>query len=864
LQLLTRYHLWLLTPIVSTRRIALKELPAPPKGSGLSKVVPFATLLSLAIAATAFVGHIVAEPALYALSVDFQAMSIVTSLALIIVSLAAITLFFDKVRGAAILCLIGCVLPIGALAGHAFTGSDGLNPLVAALLHLDPASAGRTSVGTAIGILALATSLYPALRVRHQVSDGLAAIAFLIAVLAISGYAYGFRSLYALPFFRTMGLNTAFATLALSIAAVLGRREGGWAAIITATGHAGTVTRRQLLFLLVPPMLGWILVRTANAGLLGLGSAMALLVVLTVGPLLWLILHDGRSLTLLERERMRRAAIEAEHLAVLEAKLTEQATELGQQNQSRLERAEATTMMSEGRYRSLFDSIDAGFCVVELRFAADGRAEDYRFLEVNAAFAAATGLIDAKDRWMRDLAPNHEQHWFDIYGEVASTRTARRFENGAEALDDRWYDVHAFPVDDPALHHVGILFNDVTARRSAELALREMNVTLEQRVEDEVADRERARSALRQSQKMEALGKLTGGVAHDFNNLLTPIVGSLDMLARRNEITDRDRRLLQGALQAADRAKTLVQRLLAFARRQPLQMRATDIRALVEGMVGLVISTSGPQVRVVVALADDLAPVLADANQLEMAILNLCVNARDAMPRGGTLTITGSVVPLPESLRGELPAARYVRLTVGDTGVGMDAETLRRAIEPFYSTKGLGKGTGLGLSMVHGLAGQSNGVFDIRSEPDIGTQVDLWLPLSMSLAIDRTDAPASATSGHSGRVLVVDDEATVRMTTVEMLQDLGYHTVDVPSADRARALLVDGERFDIVITDHLMPGMKGADLARAIQLAWPYLPVLLVTGYADVDEVAADLPRLSKPFRQDDLAQAVTKLLAAQ
>lgn len=817
-------------------------------------------IFGLAAAILGLIGHAFAIPQLYSLHQGFQAMSLVTATGL---SIAACTQLLHRSAYrsiATVLSFAGIAIGAIILASHALMGADMIDPAVASVLGLNRADVGRTSVGSAIGILLLSFTAHPAMRKRQRLHDVLVAVTFFIAMLAIAGYAYSSADLYALPFFRTMALNTAVTIMLLSCAAILGRPDIGWGATISEPGAAGRATRRQLLFLVFPPVVGWFLVQASNAGHLRLGSAMALLVVVTVAPLLFLILHDGRALAALARERSRRESFEAEHLAVLEEKLAGQAVVLGEQSQARLLLAEEATQRSEGRYRSLFDSIDAGFCVIEVRFDDDGNAADYRFVEVNRAFEANTGLADAEGKWMRDLAPDHEQHWFDIYGKVAKTGQPIRFENPALALDDRWYDVHAFQVDDPALNRVGLLFNDISDRRRAEQALREINATLEQRVVGEVAEREQAQAAMRQSQKMEALGQLTGGVAHDFNNLLTPIVGTLDLLARRGSVTDREKRLLEGAIQSAGRATTLVQRLLAFARRQPLQTGPVDVRALIEGMADLVISTSGPQIRVVVDAPSELPPALADAHQLEMAILNLCVNARDAMPEGGTLTIAASEEPSPADGSLELAQGRYVRLIVADTGTGMAAETLKRATEPFYSTKGVGKGTGLGLSMVHGLMGQLGGALDIKSSPGLGTRIDLWLPLSDDLP-KTVEAPLPIVEDASarGRVLVVDDEVAVRATTADMLQDLGYQTVELGSAREAQALLAE-EAFDVVVTDHLMPGMTGAELALSIRHMRPGLPVLLVSGYANVEDVAQDIPRLAKPFRQEDLKRALAEL----
>ena len=384
---------------------------------------------------------------------------------------------------------------------------------------------------------------------------------------------------------------------------------------------------------------------------------------------------------------------------------------------------------------------------------------------------------------------------------------------------------------------------------------------------DLTEDRERerelqlAQDALRQSQKMEAMGQLTGGVAHDFNNLLTPIIGSLDMLQRREIGGDREQKLIAGALQSADRAKTLVQRLLAFARRQPLKSTAVDLRALLEEMAELAASTSGPQIKIVVHAPHDLEPACADPNQLEMAILNLAVNARDAMPDGGTLTLSAHNAQIDDGHRSKLPPGSYVAVSVADTGFGMDDATMKRAVEPFFSTKGIGKGTGLGLSMVHGLASQLGGAMTLQSKPGLGTKIELWLPISAKAAELRSECvdPQPSVAG-AGIVLLVDDEATVRTSTADMLLDLGYEVVEAASAREALKLLEGGLRADLLLTDHLMPGMTGTELARVARERMPGVPVLLISGFAEAEGVAPDLPRLTKPFRQAELASMLSTL----
>ena len=384
---------------------------------------------------------------------------------------------------------------------------------------------------------------------------------------------------------------------------------------------------------------------------------------------------------------------------------------------------------------------------------------------------------------------------------------------------------------------------------------------LAQEVARAVAELETAQDALRQSQKMEAMGTLTGGVAHDFNNLLTPIIGGLDLLQRRGVGDERAQRMIAGALQSADRAKTLVQRLLAFARRQPLQPTSVDMHALVESMADLVVSTTGPQLKVLIDVASDLPHAKADANQVEMALLNLAVNARDAMPDGGTLTIAAAEEAVGSLHYANLMPGHYVRMSVSDTGIGMNAETIERSVEPFYSTKGVGKGTGLGLSMVHGLAAQLSGGMHIASRPGLGTKVELWLPVAKTAAVAPQKYRGLGAAAATGSALLVDDENLVRASTAEMLVDMGFKVVEAVSAEEALRLLDDGLLPDILVTDHLMPNMTGTELAREVRRRLHNVPVLVISGYAEVEGLAPDLARLTKPFRSADLVAAIAELI---
>ncbi len=372
-----------------------------------------------------------------------------------------------------------------------------------------------------------------------------------------------------------------------------------------------------------------------------------------------------------------------------------------------------------------------------------------------------------------------------------------------------------------------------------------------------------AQEQLRQSQKLEAMGSLTGGVAHDFNNLLTPIVATLDLLERRGVGGEREQRLIGGAIQSADRAKTLVQRLLAFARRQPLQSVPVDVVALSRNMAELVASTAGPQIRVIVDAPDGLPTALADPNQLEMAILNLAVNARDAMPAGGALRISVASKTLAAGHETALRPGDYLALSVADTGSGMDAATLARSIEPFFSTKGIGKGTGLGLSMVHGLASQLGGALEIHSKAGLGTNVVLWLPAGGDAAAAATPAVArgdAAAPGAQRTALLVDDEEIIRESTADMLGELGYTVVQASSAEEALSLIHAGAAPDIVVTDHLMPGMNGTDLAHAAHELLPATRVLIVSGFAELEAIEPGLARLAKPFRKSDLSASLAAL----
>jgi signal transduction histidine kinase len=396
--------------------------------------------------------------------------------------------------------------------------------------------------------------------------------------------------------------------------------------------------------------------------------------------------------------------------------------------------------------------------------------------------------------------------------------------------------------------------------RTAELE--QANAELERRVEERTRERELALAQLHEMQKIESLGQLTGGVAHDFNNLLMAILGNLEILRKKLPADPKILRLVDGAIQGAERGATLTHRLLAFARRQELKPRTVDVSVLVGNMLEMLQRSLGPGIRIRTEFAPGKLATRVDPNQLELALLNLALNARDAMPMGGELAISACRKRVPAGEIAGLQPGEYICIAEQDSGHGMDEMTRKRAAEPFYTTKGPGRGTGLGLSMVDGLVAQSGGSMRIISAPGRGTTVELLLPLSAETETEwATAPPACAAATRSLRIMVVDDDPAVATGTAVMLEDLGHQAVEIGSAEDALQILHAGASIDVVITDHAMPGMTGAELATRVRGNWPGLPIVIATGYADLpDYVASDIPRLLKPYHQKDLASLLNSL----
>ena len=684
---------------------------------------------------------------------------------------------------------------------------------------------------------------------------------------------------------------------------------------------------------------------------------------------------------------------------------------------SQLQSAQTALRKSEERFRAIIETIGSAFAIIQVKFDADDKPIDYRFLEANPAFELQAG-VNLRGKWVTEFAPNLEQFWFDTYGHVAKTGEPATFENYANTFE-RWFDVRAVRVGDPDERQIAILFSDVTERRNAQerlrisealarqniervqlalsagaiigtwhwdlpsdsftvdeafatvfgldpqlgldglnltqvvsnvhpddkeglaraigvvvaqggpfahqyrvrradghyywieangrvdhdadgtplrfpgvlidveerraieaerdkalAALRALNDTLEIRVAERSAELMQAEEKLRQSQKMEAVGQLTGGLAHDFNNLLAGISGALELMETRiaqGRLRDLDRYLV-AAQGAAKRAAALTHRLLAFSRRQTLAPRPVDVNQLINGLTELIQRTVGPGIQVETVGAAALWPALVDPSQLENSLLNLCINARDAMPEGGRITIeTANRWMDREAARAQdLPEGQYLSLSVTDTGVGIPPEVAARVFEPFFTTKPIGQGTGLGLSMIYGFARQSGGQVRLYSEVGQGTTLCIYLPryfgetpADEGLAA-RLDV-AGAAQGET--VLIVDDEPTVRMLVMDILEDLGYAVIEAGDSLTGLKILQSDVHLDLLITDVGLPGgMNGRQMAEAGRQSRPGLKTLFITGYAENAAIGnghldPGMEILTKPFAVDHLISRVRDML---
>ena len=501
---------------------------------------------------------------------------------------------------------------------------------------------------------------------------------------------------------------------------------------------------------------------------------------------------------------------------------------------------------SEERYRTLFENIDEGFCVIEFIDGPDGPLSDYIHVEANAAYARHAGIPDVVGRTVRKMVPDEAEGWIEIYGGVLRTGKSVRFQRELAATG-HYLELAAFRIEPPTRRQVAVVFQDITERKRTEAALAlqaaelaSLNATLEEQVEARTKELMATEEVLRQSQKMEAVGQLTGGLAHDFNNLLAGISGSLEMMQSRiaqGRIGDIDRYMI-GAKAASKRAAALTHRLLAFSRRQTLDPKPTDVNRLVAGMEDLIRRTAGPAIELETVLTAGLWSTLVDPNQLENALLNLCINARDAMPEGGKITIETANRWLDgrAARDRDLSPGQYISMCVSDNGTGMSADIVDKAFDPFFTTKPIGVGTGLGLSMIYGFARQSGGQVRIYSEVGSGTMVCIYLPrhhvAELVEAQPQAENLGKAEAGET--VLVIDDEPLVRMLLVDVLNDLGYATLEAGDGTEGLKIIRTNARIDLLITDVGLPnGMNGRQVADAARELRPSLKVLFVTGYAE-------------------------------
>ena len=663
-------------------------------------------------------------------------------------------------------------------------------------------------------------------------------------------------------------------------------------------------------------------------------------------------------------------------------------------NAARL-RVEADLRESESRYQTLFNAIDEGFCIIEFFDGPHGPNSDYVHVEANPAYTTHAGIPDVVGKKVREMVGAEADEWVRLYRGVLETGQPIRFERELEATG-RWLELSAYRVEPASRRQVAVLFQDHTARRKAEAAMRESeerfrtlarampnqawtanpnglldwfnegvyaysgaapgtldgvewanivhpddipnaqarwlgaldsgeayetqfrlrrkdgayrwhlaraapikdergaiikwigtntdihdqkeaSAILEHAVEERTRELMQAQDALRQSQKMEAVGQLTGGIAHDFNNLLAGISGSLELLSKRlaEGRTQGLERYLSGAQESARRAAALTQRLLAFSRRQTLDPRPLDVNKLIAGMEELIRRSVGPDIAVEVAQAGGLWATKIDAPQLENALLNLCINGRDAMaPSGGRLTIETANKWLDEHAARDrdLPPGQYVALCVTDTGSGMTQETISRAFDPFFTTNPLGQGTGLGLSMVYGFVRQSGGQIRIYSEVGQGTTVCLYLPRHFGDAenIDAIGTRTAIENGDGEVVLVVDDETVLRMLMLDVLQEAGYRGLEAPDGPSALKILESDTRIDLLITDVGLPnGLNGRQIADAARKHRRNLKVLFITGYAENAVVGnghlePGMQVMTKPFEIAAFSQKVRDMIDAK
>ncbi|HEX7930337.1 MAG TPA: ATP-binding protein [Sphingomicrobium sp.] len=521
------------------------------------------------------------------------------------------------------------------------------------------------------------------------------------------------------------------------------------------------------------------------------------------------------------------------------------------------------------RYRILFDSMDEGFCIIEFLDSEHGPLSDYIHIEANAAYAINAGIPNVVGQKLREMVPDEADAWIARYGEVLRTGEPIRFEQELIATG-RYLELSAFRLGPAEDRLVAVLFKDVTARRKAEEELRKLNETLEARVVEEIAERRAAEVALQRAQKLESIGKLTGGVAHDFNNLLQIISGNLQLLGTDVAGNARAERRIANAMAGVQRGAKLASQLLAFGRRQPLEPKVANIGRLVAGMEDLLRRSIGEAVEMETVVSGGLWNTFVDPNQIENAVLNLAINARDAMDGMGKLTIEVRNAILDHDYAAanhEIEPGQYVMLAVSDTGTGIPADIVEHVFEPFFTTKPEGKGSGLGLSMVYGFMKQSGGHVKIYSEEGQGTTVKLYLPRVHGAEDVAVGSEPVDAGGGTETILVVEDDEEVRSTVTELLRNLGYTVLTAKDAASAFPILESGVKVDLLFTDVVMPGpLRSPELARKARERLPGIAVLFTSGYTENAIVHGGrldpgVNLLTKPYSRQALASRIRDAL---
>jgi len=622
---------------------------------------------------------------------------------------------------------------------------------------------------------------------------------------------------------------------------------------------------------------------------------------------------------------------------------------------------------SELLYRSLFETMEEGFCILEV-ICDPGKPSDFLYLEVNPAFYKQTGMQDMVGKRMREIYPAEDEFWFKLYEGIALTGEPAHIVHEAKAVKG-FYEIKAYRIGDPKLRRVAVVFNEVTERKqidetrtrmaaiveSSEDAIigknydgivtswnkgaerifgytaKEMvgqsilhllspdhvdeendilrrvrlgelvdhletvrvrkdgqnisvsltispirdaqgNVIGSSKIARDITGKKRLEQQLQQSQKMDAVGQLTGGIAHDFNNLLAIVIGNLDLLEHQvSSDPDALQRLLT-AQKAALRGADLTRRLLAFSCDEALSPTPTNLHDLIHNMIEMTDRVIGPEIKTVISFDESISTILIDAAGLESALVNLMVNARDAMPRGGSITISTQLIKLdsdfPPVQSGELKAGFHACISVSDTGEGMSQQTLEHVFEPFFTTKPRGKGTGLGLAMVYGFVKQSHGSVRIYSELGYGTTVTLYLPLAKDASFPVTEVVESkALFNGSATVLVVDDEVDLLDIATAYLADMGCKAYTAVDGNDALQVIEREKDIDLMLTDIIMPGgMNGVELARKVRLLNPKIKIIYCSGFpagalAERNMPLVDGPLLHKPYQRDEFSALVRRIM---